>query len=74
MNQNAAFRPLEGIRVVELSHMIFGPCCGLFLASFGAEVIKVEPPGGDKTRQLTGMGVSFFPTFNRGKKSVMLDL
>ncbi|MCY4541008.1 MAG: CoA transferase [Rhodobacteraceae bacterium] len=71
---NAEFRPLEGIRVVELSHMIFGPCCGLFLASFGAEVVKVEPPGGDKTRQLTGMGVSFFPTFNRGKKSVALDM
>ena len=68
------FKPLEGIRVVEFSHMIFGPCCGLFLGLLGAEVIKVEPPGGDKTRDLTGMGASFFPTFNRGKKSVTIDM
>ena len=46
----------------------------MFLAFSGAEVIKVEPPAGDKTRLLTGMGASFFPTFNRGKKSVVLDL
>ncbi len=74
VSADAAFKPLAGIRVVELTHMIFGPSCGLFLASFGAEVIKVEPPGGDKTRQLTGMGASFFPTFNRGKKSVTIDM
>ena len=66
--------PLAGIRVVEMTHMIMGPCCGLFLAFLGAEVIKVEPPGGDKTRQLTGMGAGFFPTFNRGKKSVVIDV
>ncbi|WP_416914221.1 CaiB/BaiF CoA transferase family protein [Seohaeicola sp.] len=46
----------------------------MFLAFLGAEVIKVEPPEGDKTRDLTGMGRGFFPTFNRGKKSVTLDL
>jgi len=69
-----AFSPLDGIRVVEMSHMIFGPSCGMFLAFSGAEVIKVEPPHGDRTRVLTGMGESFFPTFNRGKKSVVLDL
>ena len=74
MSEIPEFKPLSGTRVVELTHMIFGPSCGLFLASFGAEVIKVEPPGGDKTRQLTGMGASFFPTFNRGKKSVTLDM
>lgn len=67
-------RPLDGIRVVEMSHMIMGPSCGLFLAFLGAEVIKVEPPEGDKTRYLTGMGRGFFPTFNRGKKSITLDL
>lgn len=69
-----AFRPLAGLRVVEMSHMIMGPSCGMFLAFLGAEVIKVEPPGGDKTRHLSGMGCAFFPTFNRGKKSVVLDL
>ena len=71
---DTAFRPLDGIRVVEMSHMIMGPSCGMFLAFLGAEVIKVEPPEGDKTRHLTGMGRGFFPTFNRGKKSVALDL
>ncbi|MEM8690038.1 MAG: CoA transferase [Pseudomonadota bacterium] len=68
------FQPLQGIRVVELSHMVMGPSCGMFLAFLGADVVKVEPPGGDKTRQLTGMGAGFFPMFNRGKKSVCLDL
>ncbi|RWE54786.1 CoA transferase [Mesorhizobium sp.] len=72
MDQN--FRPLEGIRVVEMSHMIMGPSCGMFLGMLGAEVVKVEPPEGDKTRNLTGMGRPFFPLFNRGKKSVQLDL
>jgi len=67
------FRPLDGIRVIELSHMIMGPACGMFLALLGAEVIKVEPPGGDKTRYLQGMGRPMHPLFNRGKKSVCLD-
>jgi crotonobetainyl-CoA:carnitine CoA-transferase CaiB-like acyl-CoA transferase len=70
----ADFKPLDGVRVVEMSHMILGPSCGMFLRFLGAEVIKVEPPGGDKTRNLSGMGVPFFPLFNRGKKSVQLDL
>lgn len=70
----SAARPLAGIRVVEMSHMIMGPSCGMFLAFMGAEVIKIEPPGGDKTRDLSGMGRGFFPTFNRGKKSVTLDI
>lgn len=66
--------PLEGVRVVEMTHMVMGPTCGMILAQLGAEVIKVEPPAGDKTRSLGGMGVSFFPLFNRGKRSVVLDL
>ena len=66
--------PLEGVRVVEMTHMVMGPSCGMILAQLGAEVIKVEPPAGDKTRSLGGMGTSFFPLFNRGKRSVVLDL
>ncbi len=66
--------PLDGIRVIEMSHMVMGPACGMILVQLGAEVIKVEPPTGDKTRDLRGMGTSFFPLFNRGKKSVTLDL
>ncbi len=65
--------PLENIRVVEMSHMIMGPSCGMILAQLGADVIKVEPPKGDKTRELAGMGTAFFPLFNRGKRSVVLD-
>ena len=71
---NSDFAPLKDVRVVEMSHMIMGPSCGMFLSFLGAEVIKVEPPEGDKTRLLSGMGRGFFPTFNRGKKSVQLDL
>jgi crotonobetainyl-CoA:carnitine CoA-transferase CaiB-like acyl-CoA transferase len=66
--------PLSGVRVVEMTHMVMGPTCGMILAQLGAEVIKVEPPAGDKTRSLGGMGISFFPLFNRGKRSVVLDL
>ena len=69
-----SFRPLAGVTVVEMTHMIMGPSCGQFLACLGADVIKVEPPAGDKTRHLTGMGRGFYPTFNRGKKSITLDL
>src|ERR1043165_4400837 len=66
--------PLSGIRVVEFSHMVMGPTCGMILGDLGAEVIKIEPPGGDKTRTLIGSGAGFFPMFNRNKKSVSADL
>ena len=67
--------PLEGIRVVEFSHMVMGPTCGLVLADLGAEVIKVEPEGkGDPTRYLKSTGAGFFASFSRNKKSVALDL
>lgn len=65
--------PLEGVRVVEMTHMVMGPTCGMVLAQLGAEIIKVEPPAGDKTRSLGGMGTAFFPLFNRGKRSIVLD-
>jgi crotonobetainyl-CoA:carnitine CoA-transferase CaiB-like acyl-CoA transferase len=66
--------PLEGIRVVEMSHMVMGPTCGMILGDLGAEVIKVEPLKGDNTRLLLGAGAGFFRTFNRNKKSIALDL
>ncbi|WP_240433878.1 CaiB/BaiF CoA-transferase family protein [Achromobacter sp. B7] len=66
--------PYEGIRVVEFTHMVMGPTCGMLLADLGAEVIKVEPIGGDTTRRLLGSGAGFFPMFNRNKKSIALDL
>jgi crotonobetainyl-CoA:carnitine CoA-transferase CaiB-like acyl-CoA transferase len=67
-------QPLEGVRVVEFTHMVMGPTCGMVLADLGAEVIKVEPLGGEHTRRLLGAGAGFFPMFNRNKKSVELDL
>jgi crotonobetainyl-CoA:carnitine CoA-transferase CaiB-like acyl-CoA transferase len=66
--------PLQGIRVVEFCHVVMGPTCGLILADLGAEVIKVEPPEGDHTRKLVASGAGFFPTYNRNKKSIAVDL
>jgi crotonobetainyl-CoA:carnitine CoA-transferase CaiB-like acyl-CoA transferase len=66
--------PLAGLRVVEFTHMIMGPSIGAILAGLGAEVIHVEPIGGDKTRGLIGSGAGFFATFNRGKSSICLNL
>ncbi len=66
--------PYAGIRVVEFTHMVMGPTCGMVLADLGAEVIKVEPIAGDNTRKLLGSGSGFFPMFNRNKKSIALDL
>jgi crotonobetainyl-CoA:carnitine CoA-transferase CaiB-like acyl-CoA transferase len=65
--------PLDGIRVLEFTHMVMGPSCGMILADLGAEVIKVEPLQGDSTRRLMGSGTGFFPTFNRNKKSIAID-
>jgi crotonobetainyl-CoA:carnitine CoA-transferase CaiB-like acyl-CoA transferase len=66
--------PLAGLRVVEFTHMVMGPTCGLVLADMGAEVIKVEPIGGDRTRFLMGAGTAFFPMFNRNKQSIEINL
>jgi crotonobetainyl-CoA:carnitine CoA-transferase CaiB-like acyl-CoA transferase len=67
--------PLAGLRVVEFVHMVMGPTCGLLLADLGAEVIKVEPASdGDNTRRLTGSGAGYWPTYNRNKKSLAVDL
>ena len=68
-------RPLDGVRVVEFSHMVMGPTCGLILADLGADVVKVEPaPEGDKTRRLPGSGSGFFGTYNRNKRSISVNL
>jgi len=67
-------QPLSGVRVAEFTHMVMGPTCGLILADLGADVIKIEPPGGDKTRRLLGSGAGYFPMYNRNKRSVCLDM
>ncbi len=66
--------PLAGIRVVEFTHMVMGPTCGMVLGDLGAEVIKVEPLSGDNTRKLLGSGAGFYPLFNRNKKSIAVDM
>ena len=71
---NKASLPYAGIRVIEFTHMVMGPSCGMVLADLGAEVIKVEPIEGDRTRQLLGSGAGFFSMFNRNKKSIAVDL
>ena len=71
-------RPLEGIRILEIASMIFGPLAGQYLGDMGADVIKLEPPEGDLTRAIgprrsPRMG-AFFMTSNRSKRSIVVDL
>ena len=66
--------PLQGIRVIEFTHMVMGPAVGAMLASLGADVVRVEPVGGDSTRRLLGSGAGYFPMYNRHKQSICLDL
>ncbi len=66
--------PLAGLKVVEFTHMVMGPAVGHILASLGAEVVRVEPIGGDATRRLLGSGAGYFPMYNRHKESICLDL
>lgn len=77
MNENGEqiAAPLAGIKVLEFSHTIMGPCAGLLLADLGADVVKVEPaPEGDKTRYLPGFAAGFFAAFNRNKRSIAINL
>ncbi|MEN3746599.1 CoA transferase [Sphingomonas sp. HF-S3] len=66
--------PLAGLTVVEFTHMVMGPAAGAILASLGAEVVRIEPIGGDHTRNLLGSGSGYFPMYNRHKQSICLDL
>lgn len=67
-------RPLQGVKVIEFTHMVMGPTVGLILADLGADVIKVEPIQGDNTRRLKGSGAGYFPMYNRNKRSIRLNL
>ena len=66
--------PLAGIRVLEMGHTVMGPSCSMVLADLGADVIKVEPLEGDRTRANVGFGSAIFPVFNRNKRSLSIDL
>src|SRR5262249_5599183 len=68
---------LQGLRVLDVTQVMAGPYCAMMLADLGATVIKVEPPGGDSTRQMPGASGSDSPSFNavnRGKRSIVLNL
>ena len=67
-------KPLEGIRVVEFGHYIAGPAATQILADLGAEVVKVEPPTGDQARSIGAYGEGIVCAYNRGKRSVVLDM
>ncbi len=64
----------SSLRVLEFSHAVLGPACGLVLADLGAEVIRVEPLTGDPTRDLKGFGAGYYTFFNRNKKSVAINI
>src|SRR5437868_12817189 len=68
---------LAGIRVLDVTQVMAGPFCAMQLCDMGADVIKVEPPGGDSTRRMAGASGSDSPGFNavnRGKRGIVLDL
>ena len=74
---NAAIKPLSGVRVIEFCQVASGPFCGMLLADFGADVIKVEPLEGDAMRTWPPITDGFsenFASVNRGKRSIALDL
>jgi crotonobetainyl-CoA:carnitine CoA-transferase CaiB-like acyl-CoA transferase len=73
MDEAGSFLPLAGIRVVEFSQMVMGPTCGLILADLGADVVKVEPPKGDRTRFFKGPASGFFANYCRNKRSLAVD-
>jgi len=70
--------PLAGIRIIEVCHVLAGPFSSMILGDLGADVIKVEPPGGDMARNITskftGPYNDYFASLNRNKRSVVLDL
>ena len=69
-----AILPLADMTVLEFSHTVMGPSCGVVLADLGADVIRVEPaPDGDRTRRLHGFATGFFAYFNRNKRCICID-
>jgi formyl-CoA transferase len=77
MHEKPTVKALDGIRVLDATQVMAGPFCTMQLCDLGADVIKVEPPGGDATRRMAGAVGTDSPAFNavnRGKRSVVLDL
>ncbi|CAB3809418.1 Acetyl-CoA:oxalate CoA-transferase [Paraburkholderia caffeinitolerans] len=69
--------PLDGIRVIDFSRVLAGPLCSALLADLGADVIKVEPPGGDDYRSIGPFAngeSGLFSAMNRNKRSIVIDL
>ena len=72
--QDGSALPLAGIRILEMGHTVMGPSCSMVLADLGADVIKIEPLEGDRTRGNVGFGSALFPVFNRNKRSLAVDV
>ena len=66
--------PLEGVKVLELAHIVAGPAAGLILADMGADVVKIEPPDALEPQRIGTARVGQFFFFNRNKRSLVLDL
>ena len=66
--------PLSGIKIIEFTHAVMGPSCGLILADLGADIIRVEPSTGDPTRKLKGFGKGYYPFYNRNKESIAINI
>ena len=66
-----AMQPLDGVDVIDFTQVVAGPVCTELLAGFGAHIVKVEPPMGDKARRNGG---TTFTAFNPGKKSIVIDM
>ena len=71
---NTDMLPLRSVKVLEFTHAVMGPSCGVILADMGADVIRIEPVTGDPTRRLRGFGIGYYSFYNRNKRCIAIDI
>ena len=71
---NTDMLPLRSVKVLEFTHAVMGPSCGVILADMGANVIRIEPVTGDPTRRLRGFGIGYYSFYNRNKRCIAIDI
>ena len=74
MQSNQGHLPLNGIKVLAFTHAVMGPAAAMILADLGADVVHIEPPTGDTTRNLKGFGIGYYSYFTRNQRSFAIDL